>query len=306
MLTLFTLLSVCACCGARLSAQVPAVRQPSAYSLYTSSSPRTLMELLEAVRDADVVVIGENHDDPGAHRFELDLLAGLQTERPAMALSLEMFERDVQPVVDEYLGGFITESHFLAAARPWSNYKSDYRPLVEYCREHHVPVIAANAPRRYVNMVTRLGAPALKSLPREAFAFLPHLPYSMDLPAGYRSALTAVFDQPHGNAAGAAPASVPGADVERLIEAQALWDAAMADSIGRFVRSHRGAAVLQVNGAMHSDSGYGIVARLRRAHPALRIVTVSVKPDASFPALAAGKYDGVADWIAITPAHASN
>src|SRR3954467_8455063 len=68
---------------------------------------------------------------------------------------MEMFERDVQIVLDEYLSDLITEQHFLASSRPWGNYKTDYRPLVELAKEKHLDVIAANAPRRYVNMVSR-------------------------------------------------------------------------------------------------------------------------------------------------------
>ena len=55
-------------------------------------------------------------------------------ERRPVALSLEMFERDVQTVLDEYLAGLISERHFLLSSRPWKNYETDYRPLVEYAR----------------------------------------------------------------------------------------------------------------------------------------------------------------------------
>jgi uncharacterized iron-regulated protein len=79
-------------------------------------------------------------------------------------LSLEMFERDVQTVINEYLKNQITETHFLAASRPWANYKTDYRPLVEFAKEKNLEVVAANAPRRYVNMVTRLGRASLDLL----------------------------------------------------------------------------------------------------------------------------------------------
>ena len=48
-------------------------------------------------------------------------------------------------------------------------------------------------------------------------------------------------------------------------QSQALWDATMADSILRFLRANRGRLVIQVNGAGHTDHGYGIVDRLRKS-----------------------------------------
>ena len=86
-------------------------------------------------------------------------------------------------------------------------------------------------------------------------------------------------------------------------EAQGLWDATMADSVLRYRRSHRGALVLQMNGAGHTDSGWGIVDRLRKADGRLKVVVVSIKPDAAFPNLPSKTYDGVADYLILTPQH---
>ena len=89
-----------------------------------------------------------------------------------------MFEREsVRYIVDEYLANLITEQHFLASSRPWGNYKTDYRPLVELAKEKHLDMIAANAPRRYVNMVSRNGRDALNGLSKDAREWLPPLPY---------------------------------------------------------------------------------------------------------------------------------
>ena len=40
-------------------------------------------------------------------------------------------------------------------ARPWANYETDYAPLVHFAKDVGMPVIAANAPRRYVGAVGR-------------------------------------------------------------------------------------------------------------------------------------------------------
>ncbi|BDA40635.1 hypothetical protein COCOBI_01-2880 [Coccomyxa sp. Obi] len=130
---------------------------------------------------ADVVLLGETHDDRIAHLLQLQLLRGAQqrfsrTDRP-VALSLEMFERDVQGIMDEYLSGAITERDLKQDCRPWPNYDTDYRPLVELAKSEGLPVICANAPRRYVSMAGRHGRASLETLPAASLKHLPPLPY---------------------------------------------------------------------------------------------------------------------------------
>lgn len=148
---------------------------------------RSFADILAALDDSDAVLVGESHDDVVGHGVETQILVRaaqrfgamgdeVETER-TVVLSLEMFERDVQYVLDEYLAGFITEDQFQASARPWERYDTDYRAMVEFSRGHGLSVVAANAPRRYVNRVTRLGAESLAELPSEAKRFLPPLPY---------------------------------------------------------------------------------------------------------------------------------
>ena len=141
-------------------------------------------DLLEELDDAEAVLVGELHNDMVGHGVQAQLLGaairrfgpGAEESRPVV-LSMEMFERDVQYVVDEYLAGLISEDHFLRSSRPWDDYENRYRPLVEMAREAGVPVVAANAPRRYVNRVTREGPESLADLSETARSFLPPLPY---------------------------------------------------------------------------------------------------------------------------------
>ncbi len=152
----------------------------SHYKVYTSDGEASSWaELALAIGTADAVLVGEYHDDPVAHYLEAKILeaAIADTMRRAVG-SMEMFTSDVQGILDEYLSGMITERHFLAASQPWGNYETDYRPFVEIAREAGRQVIAANAPRRYVNRVTRMGPESLNTLSDQAKASLPPLPYS--------------------------------------------------------------------------------------------------------------------------------
>lgn len=159
----------------------------SHFRVYTGDGePATLEDIRSAMHDADAVLVGESHTDPVGHWVEAELFRMAVEEFQAgseegalrpVALSLEMFERDVQYILDEYLQNLITESQFRASARPWEYYQEDYRAMVELAKERGLPVIAANAPRRYVNRVSRMGREALFDLPASARRHLPPLPY---------------------------------------------------------------------------------------------------------------------------------
>src|SRR5829696_6041722 len=118
----------------------------------------------------DVVVVGEQHDDPATHRAEALLLDAIGRRRTRVMVSLEMFERDVQPLLDDYGVGRATEADFLARSRPWPNYAADYRPLVDHARARRWPVVAANVPRPLASAVARGGMAALDTFPQRLFA----------------------------------------------------------------------------------------------------------------------------------------
>ncbi len=153
------------------------------YRVYRADgTPSSLMEIESALEDADVLFVGESHNDPIVHYLQRELLERAHQLRPdqgdGIALSMEMFTRDVQFILDEYLDDLVTEQQFLAASNPWDNYESDYRPLVEFAKGNELDVIAANAPRRYANRASRMGRESLNDLSEKARSFLAPLPYA--------------------------------------------------------------------------------------------------------------------------------
>ena len=98
----------------------------------------------------DVIFFGELHNHPGIHKAQMELFAQLYRLNNNMSLSLEQFERDAQPYLDQYLVGQIGEEYMIDKARAWDHYRSTHRPMVEFARDRGLPVIAANAPRQIV------------------------------------------------------------------------------------------------------------------------------------------------------------
>src|SRR3569832_2064363 len=129
--------------------------------------PASIDQTADALKNYDVVLIGEWHDHTGNHLAEMALLRALYARSPDLALSMEMFARDVQNVVDDYLAGRIGEDNFRRRGRAWGNYAESYRPLVEFAKEHHLPVIAANVPGAVVRSVGLEGPAYLARMPAD-------------------------------------------------------------------------------------------------------------------------------------------
>ena len=254
----------------------------------------TLAQILEAAAAVDVVFLGENHDDATAHALQLQIFQAL-VERHAkdrrMALSLEMFERDVQTVVNEYLDNLISENHFLLSSRPWNNYKQDYRPLVELAKTQKIPVIAANAPRRYVNMVSRNGRDSLGALSPEAKKWLAPLPFN-----AASEAYAAKFRALMGNSQEASMG------LNRILDSQALWDATMAHSIGAFLKEQKKPLVVHLNGSFHTENRLGTAEQLLKFRPKASFIVVTMRYENDFTSFDQAKHADLGDFVILTDA----
>jgi uncharacterized iron-regulated protein len=249
----------------------------------------TLDDVVRAAADVKVVLVGELHDDEAGHRFQLALLEALDRgDRRLVSLSLEMFERDVQLVVDEYLAGHISEAHFRASARPWPNYERDYRPLVEYAKAAGLPVVAANVPRRYVNLVARGGIGALDSLFGQARVMLPRLPLP-EASQRYRETFMSRTSGMHGHG---------GPPPENMFQAQHLWDAGMAEAIVREMERDENRLVVHLAGSFHVDEDTGIPDMIRAIRPGTTMLSIVIRPATNFDADAHGT---LGDFVVITP-----
>ncbi|MFN7671013.1 MAG: ChaN family lipoprotein [Planctomycetota bacterium] len=223
---------------------------------------------------ADVVALGELHQTPAVHETHLDLIQALHSRRPQLVIAMEMFERDVQTTLLQYLTGAIDEGDFLAASRPWPDYRRDYRPVVEYAKANGIVVLAANAPRKLAAKVAREGAAAVAgeaNVARETTA--PEDAY-------YAEFVKAMDGHP----------GVTREFLGRMYAAQCIKDDTMAESITDYLASlpvgESKPLVVLVCGRMHSDHGRGTVQRIKNRRPDLdcRVLSAeTVKEPSSDP-----------------------
>jgi uncharacterized iron-regulated protein len=261
----------------------------SHYKIYSTIKQKvvTVNDIVNDMTKADVLFFGEEHDDSTGHYLEYKLLERLGSKYPGkVALSMEMFETDCQNVLNEYLDGLIREKNFKIDARVWPNY-NDYSPLIEFAKTNHLPVIAANAPSRYTNMVNRLGLNSLHQLGAIGKSYLPPLPIDTAIGTYYEK-----FAQIMGG-----HASIPGM---QMYQAQNLWDATMGWSIAKFIKTHKGYKILQLNGSFHSEEKLGAVAQLKKYASSLHILNIAVYSDNSFESPDWAKLSKNGDYIILT------
>jgi uncharacterized iron-regulated protein len=273
------------------------------FRVYDSSGKVvTLDDVISAMSRAEVVFIGETHNDAVGHRIELQLLqaaearygSGAQSgSRREVTLSLEMFERDVQTALDEYLGNLILERQFLTDSRPWNNYPSDYKPLIELARAKSLAVIAANVPTRYANRVARMGRASLAALSPQAKEWLAPLPYGEA-----STAYAAKFN----SAMGGMPSGHDGNAKQNFLDAQVLRDATMAYSIAQALKSRQKALVLHVTGLFHVEGRMGIPELLEKYRPQTRSLVIALIPASQSPKLDAESLKKAGDFVIVTQA----
>jgi uncharacterized iron-regulated protein len=261
----------------------------------------TLNEITEDMKDKDVLFFGEEHNDSVTHYLEKTMLELLYSKYSNnIALSMEMFDRDVQTVMNEYLKGYIREKNFTKDARVWSNYR-DYKPMIEFSKDKKLEVVCANAPSRYTNLAGRMGQKALADLSKESKFFFAPLPY--DTASGkYYDKLMELSGHTPGkkDTSKTKPSPMPGMGNFNLVVAQSLWDATMAYSISEFLKANKDKKVMQVNGKFHSDEGFAIVTQLKKYSPGTKVLIISTASDDSFPVIDWNKYKSSGDYIIIT------
>jgi uncharacterized iron-regulated protein len=275
------------------------------YRVFTGAGePSSIGDIVAAMGDYQVVFVGEAHDDPTGHMLEAELLKRAYEAYGAVesndgpprpvALSLEFFQSDTQPIVDEYLAGLITEKAFRADSRPWPRYETDYRPMIEFSKENGVAVIAANAPRRYATRVTMNGRESLSDLSPEALTSLAPLPYgqpSEDYRSQWIQIIMEVMEEEglkcglpipepeEGEEAMQARAPVGAHDnMGNQLHSQVLWDATMAYWISQYLAEQPDALVLHMVGGFHVERGTGTPEHLEAYLPGTSRMIVVLQP----------------------------
>lgn len=221
-------------------------------------------KVLANAASRDFVLLGEQHDDPDHHRWQLQTLAGLHAHRPDMVIGFEMFPRRLQPVLDRWVEGKLTVREFLTQAEwetVWSFPPELYMPLFEFARINRLPMVALNVERSLTKAIGEKGWDGVPAADRAGLS-RPALP----LPA-YRDILFSVYrEHPPGSRRMASKPARSDKAFEAFVDAQLTWDGAMAQGLAdRAVPGKNGSKPLLVGimGSGHLRFGHGVPHQLR-------------------------------------------
>jgi len=232
--------------------------------LNSEQKPITLPKLLKELNQADVIFIGEFHENHASHLLEMQLLSGLYQNNKNLVLSLEMFNRDQQSYLDDYVDGEIGEVYLTKEAPSWQNYTASYRPLVEFAKDRFLTIIAANASADIVRCVGRQGTDYINKLDSKEKQYIAAKPFA-EIP-GYQTKFYDFLEK-----------------VRKLSEerkqksylAQITRDNTMAESIYQAWLNNKNHQIVHINGTFHSAEHLGTVAALKRLNPDLHIKVIT-------------------------------
>lgn len=251
------------------------------YQIFDKKGEKSSYEkVLKASEKTDVVLFGEIHDNSLVHWLQLEFTKDLAQRKP-LVLGAEMLEADNQKQIDQYLKGEINQKQLDSSARLWKNYKTDYKPLVDFAKDKKINFIATNVPRRYASLVFKKDLVALDSLSVLEKSWIAPLPIEFDINLpGYKSMMSM-----QGGHAG-----------EKMPKAQAIKDATMAYFINKNRKEN--SIFVHYNGTYHSDNYEGINWYLRNLDADIQIVTIAMVEQKDITKLEAEHYNK-ADFILV-------
>jgi uncharacterized iron-regulated protein len=230
----------------------------SPYQVFDKNGKKSSYEkILKAAEKSELVLFGEHHDNSVVHWLQLEFTKDLAEKKP-LVLGAEMIEADNQTQLNQYLNDEIDQKKFDTTARLWNNYKTDYKPLVDFAKAKKFPFIATNIPRRYASIVFKKDFAGLDDLSKEEKSWIAPLPipFDINLP-GYQKMLE----------------MMGGHDGEKMPKAQALKDATMGYFIVQNLK--KDTVFVHYNGTYHSDFFEGISWYVHQYRKNTSIVTIA-------------------------------
>lgn len=87
-----------------------------------------------------------------------------------------------------------------------------------------------------------------------------------------------------------------------MLQAQSLWDAAMAHTLAQYLIRQPGGLALHVVGQFHVSDGTGLPEHLARYRPGTQMMIIVLEPAADIDAFGAAAHRGLGDFVILTAA----
>ncbi len=260
-----------------------------AYQLYKNNGKSANYDkMIKDLAKSDMVFFGEYHTNPISHWMQIEMAKSFyEIKGEKLVFGAEMFENGNQLVMNEYLAGFYEEKKMMPEmTQMWGNYKTDYKPLVEFAKEKNLRFIATNIPRRYASMINKGGMDALKKLSPEARAMIgPDLEKYFDPTVkAYAEMASKMGDH------------VP-PNMLNIQTAQAAKDATMAHfSLENFKKDD---LLFHMDGSYHSNYDQGIIWWINKIQPGLDIKSITTVMQSEWDEMTKEEKKTIAEYIIV-------
>ncbi len=243
-----------------------------------SGQPYSWEQLFTALDSADVIILGETHDDAKGHVVQREIIVEAVRRWTGLTVSLEEFDRSQQSVLNTYERNAMTGAELKATRsfidpavkQHWMEWNL---PKLEAAKEGGAPLLASNAPLKYSRLVRNVGCDNLPEMEDHERALF-ECPEAAEDPAykaRFVKRMTAVAAR--NKNAGMKPLQAEQTD--RMFRVQRVWDATMAQSIVQ-ARADGANKVLHIVGGFHSDFNGGLIQELRYRDPDNQILVISL------------------------------
>ncbi len=261
---------------------VIAFGQKDAFVIYNSKGRKvSLNKMKNGLLEQSFIFFGEFHDNPISHWLELEITKDLYSEHGnRLKLGFEMFEQDQQSLLNDLISGVIDNKNFNDSCRLWSNYSTDYEPIVQFAKQNDIFCLASNIPRAYASRLFKRGRTSLDSLSDIEKSYMAPLDFIVDTTLSQYAALLEM-----GSHMGSAI---------NFVEAQAIKDATMAYFLLKNWNNDE--VFLHFNGAYHTDFYQGIIWYLLNENEDISLATISTVTQDDTGKLEKEHY-GKADYI---------
>jgi len=208
-----------------------------------------LSDVLPTLKQNRILFIGEIHDQKMHHDIQLAVIRELHTSGAKVVIGMEMFRKDDQAALDQWVAGNLSPKAFQAVYYDnWNFPWSLYRDILNYARDEKIPVVGLNVSKGITRQVAKGGFQSLDSKQREA---LPMVTCHVD--KNYMDFIKESYGMKgHGQL-----------NFTYFCEAQLVWDKTMAIHALDYLYSRPNVLMVVIAGRGHARK-MGIPAQVRK------------------------------------------
>ena len=228
------------------------------------NEPTPVEQVFQRLQRSRIVLLGESHTAAEHHRWQHDMLAALHSRNANLIVGFEMLPRSAQRTLEAWSAGTLTEKAFLEQTNwqeVWGYDAALYMPLFHFVRRHRISAVALNIDRQLILRTGQVGWKALSEGERAGL--------STPAPASseYRQSLARLYAYKWNHEDVTATEDVTESELDEIlnsdqfanfVDAQLLWDSAMAEALAAAYHASPDAMVVGIVGRGHLEYGYGI------------------------------------------------